>query len=85
MEVGMIAFLSSFEAADSRAVTKRVPTHTAPALMASAAAMPRSSKIPPAATSCTVFPVSGDLYWRQASIQAGFQILGNSINWPHSR
>ena len=48
-------------APDSVAATKRVPTQTAPAPMAMAAASPRPSKIPPAATTSIGCPVCFEL------------------------
>jgi hypothetical protein len=60
---------------DSTAVMKRVPTQTPLAPSTRAAATPRPSAIPPAATSVTGFPVRGDLYCLQMSAQAGTKIL----------
>ena len=75
--------MPSFGAADSRAVTNRVPTQTAFAPIINAAARPLPSNIPPAATRCTCSPVSGDLYFLQTSAQAGIKTLvGISPVWP---
>lgn len=77
------AFFPSLGAADSRAVTKRVPTQTAWAPIINDAARPRPSKMPPAATSCTGLLVRGERYWRQTSAQAGMRTLvGISPVWP---
>ena len=53
------AFLMPRGAPASSAATKRVPTHTASAPIASDMARPRLSKMPPAATTLTGPPVSG--------------------------
>lgn len=55
------ALFDSGSAVDSTAVTNLVPTHTADAPYMKDAAIPRPSQIPPAATSCTGCPVSGEV------------------------
>lgn len=71
------ALFAASGTADSLAVTNRVPTQTASAPIMSTDATLRPSKIPPAATSCTGWPVSGDLYCLHTSEQAGIRTL-----WP---
>lgn len=69
------ACLATSGAPDSLAVTNRVPTQTAPAPSMSAAAIPRPSYMPPAATTCTGLPVSGEVYFLQISATAGISTL----------
>jgi uncharacterized protein involved in copper resistance len=68
-------FFAPSGAADSFAVTNRVPTQTASAPSISAEATLRPSNMPPAATSCTGCPEMGDLYCRHTSAQAGMRTL----------
>lgn len=67
--------LDSTGALDSVAVTNLVPIQTPAAPYMKDAATPRPSQMPPAATSCTAWPVKGDLYFRTKSAQAGNRIL----------
>ena len=70
-------------ASPSTDATNRVPTHTADAPSASAAARPRPSEMPPAATTSTGPPVSGERRPRHRSATAGMRMLvATSPVWP---
>ena len=77
------AFFATSGAADSLAVTKRVPTQTASAPSMRAEATLRPSNMPPAATSRTCWPVIGDLYCLHTSAQAGMRTLHSSADRQH--
>ncbi len=75
--------LWTFGAPASTLATNRVPTHTPAAPYDSAAASPRPSAIPPAATTKTGWPVRGLLAPLQRSTTAGMRIeKGVSPVWP---